>query len=208
MRIEVAGRHIDVGDALRTHLSERLEEVVSKYSQRATDARATVSRDAHFYVCDCTAHLSTGMKAQASAKADEVYAACDQAVTRLEKQLRRYKRRLKDHHANRSEPIAAFEAPSYVLDAGYEEADVENEPSATVEDAPEAGDAFWTPAVIAETTHPVARLTVGEAVMQMELAGANFLLFVNDGAGRLNAVYRREDGHIGWIDPIEAGQRP
>ncbi|MCI4663273.1 MAG: ribosome-associated translation inhibitor RaiA [Neomegalonema sp.] len=196
MRIEVAGRHIDVGEALRTHISERLEEVVLKYAARATDARATVSRDGHMYVCDCTTHLSTGMKAQASGKADEVYAACDQAVARLEKQLRRYKRRLKDHHHHRSEPIPAFDASAYVLDAAYEEPQVDVESEAT--------DNFWTPAVIAETTQPVARLTVGEAVMQMELAHANFLLFVNDGVGRLNAVYRREDGHIGWIDPVSS----
>ncbi len=202
MRIEVAGRQINVGESLREHISGRLEEVVLKYAARATEARATVSRDAHNFVCDCTAHLSTGLTAQASAKADEVYAACDQAVARLEKQLRRYKRRLKDHHHKRSEPIAAFDATAYVLDAQYDE---EAAP-ATSEAAPEQADAFWTPAVIAETKEAVARLTVGEAVMQMELAGANFLLFVNDGVGRLNAVYRRDDGHIGWIDPaVETG---
>lgn len=196
MRIDIAGRQLDVGDSLREHLSTRLEEIVSKYAARATEARATVSRDAHMFVCDCTAHLSTGLKAQASAKAGDVYAACDQAVVRLEKQLRRYKRRLKDHHQKRSEPIAAFEAPAYVLDAEYDEERAEP-------DVAERADAFWTPTVVAETTTSVARLTVGEAVMQMELAGAQFLLFVNDGVGRLNAVYRREDGHIGWIDPAD-----
>lgn len=204
MRIEVVGRQINVGESLREHLVGRMEEVVSKYSARATEARATVSRDAHMYACDCTVHLSTGLTAQASARADEVYAACDQAVIKLEKQLRRYKRRLKDHHHKRSEPIAAFDAPAYVLDAQYDEEATPDHISAESEQA----DAFWTPAIVAETKEPVARLTVGEAVMQMELAGANFLLFVNDGVGRLNAVYRRPDGHIGWIDPtVEASAK-
>lgn len=206
MRIEVTGRQIDVGDALRAHVEEKLDEAVSKYANRPTDAALTLSRDAHLFVCDCKAHLSTGLTAQSTARETDVYAACDVAIAKLEKQLRRYKRRLKDHHIKRKEPVAQVETAAYVLDANYDEETAQS----GVDDALASSDtingetSFWSPVVIAEEKDTLPSLTVGEAVMQLELKHAPFLLFFNDGRGRINAVYRRDDGNIGWIDPVGA----
>ncbi len=201
MRIEITGRQIDVGDALRTHVEDKLLEAVGKYANRPTDATLTLSRDAHLFACDCSAHLSTGLTAQSTAKETDVYAACDAAIAKLEKQLRRYKRRLKDHHQRRKEPVAQVEAAAYVLDGSYDEGATD---SASDDDAQNGAAEFWSPVVIAEDRERLPSLTVGEAVMQLELKDAAFLLFFNDGRRRINAVYRRDDGHIGWIDPIGA----
>ncbi|MEO1331036.1 MAG: ribosome-associated translation inhibitor RaiA [Pseudomonadota bacterium] len=206
MRIEVTGRQIDVGDALRSHVEEKITEAVSKYANRPIEAALTVSRDAHLFVCDCSAHLSTGLTAQSTARETEVYAACDAAIAKLEKQLRRYKRRLKDHHVKRKEPVAQVAAAAYVLDATYDE-EAAQSGATPDDDAPATanGAEFWSPVVIAEATEGLPSLTVGEAVMQLELKHAPFLLFFNDGRRRINVVYRRDDGNIGWLDPVETG---
>lgn len=161
-------------------------------------------------------HLSTGLTAQASAEKDDVYAACDAALSRLEKQLRRYKRRLKDHHRRRKEPIAQMEATAYLLRGDVEREDVEqgdlgevvSEPpdarsEPTRRDAEQDGcdEALWAPAIVAESVTSVPKISVGEAVMQLELSSAPFVLFWDDARQRVNLVYRREDGHVGWIDP-------
>jgi ribosomal subunit interface protein len=188
MRIQVSGKHIDVGDALRTHVEGRIDEIVGKYADRAVEAVVVFSRDRHEFVADSSVHLSTGLTAQAKARADEIYASFEAAIDRLEKQLRRYKRRLKDHHRSREFPIEAVGAPSYILASGEEHG----------EDAePET----LQPVIVAEMETKVPFLSVGEAVMQMELAGAGMLVFRNDAHGGVNVVYRRDDGNIGWIDP-------
>ncbi len=188
MRIQVSGKQIDVGGALRTHVESRLAEVVDKYAERAVEAVVVFTRDRHEFVADSSVHLSTGLTAQAKARAGEIYASFEAAMDRLEKQLRRYKRRLKDHHRNREFPIEAVGAPSYILASGEEHA----------EDAePET----LQPIIVAEMETKVPYLSVGEAVMQMELAGAGMLVFRNDAHGGVNVVYRRDDGNIGWIDP-------
>ncbi|WP_316014402.1 ribosome hibernation-promoting factor, HPF/YfiA family [Roseobacter sp. HKCCA0434] len=187
MRIQVTGKHIDIGDALRGHVSDRIEELAGKYAGRATEAVVTLSKDAHEYKCDATVHLSTGMTTQASARAHEIYGAFDSTADKMEKQLRRYKRRLKDHHKDRQDPIEMIGAPSYVI-ANPDFAE-DNEP----EDL--------QPVIVAETKTPVMTLSVGEAVMQMELMERNFLVFRNTSHGGVNVVYSRDDGNVGWIDP-------
>jgi ribosomal subunit interface protein len=187
MRIQVSGKQMDIGDALRTHVEDRLGEAVGKYFDKPVDAVVTFCKDGHQFVADSSVHLSTGMTVQASGKADEVYACFDGAVERMEKQLRRYKRRLKDHHRERQDPIQAMEAASYVLQ-GHDEAETE-EPSTL------------QPVIVAEMATRVPSFSVGEAVMQMELAGAQLLVFRNDAHGGVNVVYRRDDGNIGWVDP-------
>ena len=187
MRIQVSGKHIDVGDAMRSHVHDRIVEVAGKYVGRATEANVTFSKDAHEFKCDATVHLSSGMTTQATARAHEIYAAFDSTADKMEKQLRRYKRRLKDHHKDRSDPIEMIGAPSYVL-ASSDHAE---------EDEPET----LQPVIIAETKTPVLTLSVGEAVMQLELGAANFVVFRNTSHGGVNVVYTREDGNIGWIDP-------
>ncbi len=185
MHIQVTGKQIDVGDALRGHVETTFTESISKYSENPIDAFVIFSRRGHEFTCDASAHLSTGLTAKARAQAHDVYAAADACCERLEKQLRRYKRRLKDHHKDRSEPIELHDAPSYVLAAH----DGEDEPTKL------------EPIVIAEMRSQIQSLTVGEAVMQMEMADQAFLLFRNNSHGALNLVFRRDDGNIGWIDP-------
>ena len=186
MRYEVSGKQIDVGEALQSHVKQELAVVMEKYSQRPTDATVIFSRSGHEYVCEATVHLSSGLNASAKAHANEIYAAFDAAGEKMDKQLRRYKRRLKDHHKQRPEPVEVFGASSYILAA--EQEDVESE-SETLQ-----------PIIVAEMETKIPSLSVGEAVMQMELAGAPVLIFRNEGKDGLNVVYRREDGNIGWID--------
>lgn len=187
MRIQVSGKQIDVGDALRVHVEGRVTDLVGKYAERAVDSVVIFSRDRHEYVADGSVHLPSGMTVQAKGRADEVYACFEAAMNRMEKQLRRYKRRLKDHHRAREFPIEATDAPSYILASGMEHAE-DAEPD-------------MAPIIVAEMETRVPSLSVGEAVMQMELAGAGVLVFRNDAHGGVNVVYRRDDGNIGWIDP-------
>lgn len=187
MRYQISGKQIDIGTALQEHVQTELNTVVKKYAERPTDANVVFSRSAHEYVCEATVHLSTGLTAQAKASADEIYAAFDACCNKMEKQLRRYKRRLKDHHRTRTEPVELFGASSYILAA--DESHEEEEPETL------------QPIIVAEMETAIPSLSVGEAVMQMELAGAPVLVFRNEGKNELNVVYRRDDGNIGWIDP-------
>jgi ribosomal subunit interface protein len=187
MRIQVSGKQMDIGDALRTHVEDRLVEAVGKYFDRPVEALVIFCKDRHEYIVDSSVHLPTGMTVQATARADEIYASFEGAVDRMEKQLRRYKRRLRDHHRDRQAPIEATGAPSYILAGGAEEAEEEPE--------------TLQPVIVAEMETKVPMLSVGEAVMQMELAGAHLLVFRNTAHGGVNVVHRRDDGNIGWIDP-------
>ena len=187
MRYQISGKQIDIGESLQSHVKSELAEVVQKYAERPTDASIVFSRSAHEYVCEATVHLSTGLTAQAKAHATEIYAAFDACNAKMEKQLRRYKRRLKDHHRDRAEPVELFGASSYIL--------------ASKEQAEDAEPETLQPMIVAEMETQIPSLSVGEAVMQMELAGAPVLVFKNEGKDGLNVVYRRDDGNIGWIDP-------
>lgn len=190
MRYQISGKQIDIGDALQVHVKTELGSIIDKYAQRPTDAQVIFSRDAHEFVCESTVHLSTGLSAQARAHATEIYAAFDQCGEKMEKQLRRYKRRLKDHHKDRVEPVELSGAASYILAAG--------------EDAEDSEPDTLQPMIIAEMETKIPSLSVGEAVMQMEIAGAPVLVFHNEKGNGVNVVYRREDGNIGWIDPTNA----
>lgn len=190
MRYQISGRQIDIGDALQVHVKSGLGSIIEKYAQRPTGAQIIFSRDAHEFVCETTVHLSTGLSAQASARATEIYSAFDKCGEKLEKQLRRYKRRLKDHHKDRTEPVELSGAASYILAAGEDTEDSEPD--------------TLQPMIIAEMETKIPSLSVGEAVMQMEIAGALVLVFHNEKGNGVNVVYRREDGNIGWIDPTNA----
>ncbi|MEM9975339.1 MAG: ribosome-associated translation inhibitor RaiA [Pseudomonadota bacterium] len=188
MQYQISGKQIDIGDALRTHVENELGAVVQKYAERPTDAQVVFSKSAHEFVCEATVHLSTGLTAQAKAHEHEIYAAFEKCADKMEKQLRRYKRRLKDHHRERANPVEVSGAASYIL-AGSDHAE-------------EAEPETLQPIIIAEIETKIPSLTVGEAVMQMELAGAPVLVFRKDGQeSAINIVYRRDDGNIGWIDP-------
>ena len=187
MRYQISGKQIDIGEALQTHVKTELGEAVGKYAERPTDANVVFSKDAHEFVCEAVVHLSTGLTAQARAHATEIYSAFDGCCEKMEKQLRRYKRRLKDHHKDRPEPVETLIGSSYILAQESEHEDSEPD--------------TLQPLIIAEMETKVPTLSVGEAVMQMELAGEQFLVFRNEGKNSVNVVYRRSDGNIGWIEP-------
>ncbi len=187
MRYTISGKQIDIGDALSTHVKSQVGETIDKYSQRPTDATVTFSKDAHQFTCDAVVHLSTGLNVTARGSATEIYAAFEACREKMDKQLRRYKRRLKDHHKDRSEPVEFGQAGMYVLAAD--------------EDEWEAQDSGLQPIIIAEMETRVPTLSVGDAVMQMELSGTPLLVFRNEKHGGVNVVHRREDGNVGWIDP-------
>lgn len=187
MRYQITGKQIDIGEALQTHVKDTLGATIEKYAGRPTDATIIFSKSGHEFVCEATVHLSTGLTTQAKAHANDIYGSFDDCNEKMDKQLRRYKRRLKDHHRDRTEPVEILGASSYIL--ASEKADAESEPESL------------QPIIIAEMETRVPSLSVGEAVMQMELAGAPVLVFRNEGKEGLNVVYRREDGNVGWIDP-------
>ncbi|MEQ1619034.1 MAG: ribosome-associated translation inhibitor RaiA [Terricaulis sp.] len=197
MRIQVAGRHIDVGEALRTRIENELTSSVGKYFNRATDAVVTVAKNggakngASIEV-DCAVHLSSGISLQSEGQGGDAHSAFGDAMEKLEKRVRRYKRRLRNHHGESKSPLPAEDASAYVLAPLKEE----NE---TSEDA--LADTEALPLVIAETKVAVRTMTVSTAVMQLDLSESPALLFRNAAHGGLNLVYRRSDGNVGWIDP-------
>jgi ribosomal subunit interface protein len=187
MRYQISGKQIDIGTALQTHVKDSLGAAIEKYAERPTDANVVFSKSGGEFVCEAIVHLSTGLTASAKAHAHEIYAAFDKAADKMEKQLRRYKRRLKDHHRDRQQPVDVLGASMYVLAGSDHEDDSEPE--------------SLQPIIVAEMETKIPSLSVGEAVMQMELAGAPLLVFRNEGHNGVNVVYRREDGNVGWIDP-------
>jgi ribosomal subunit interface protein len=188
MRYKITGHQIDIGAALQTKVEQEIGTMLEKFSGRPTDAAVVFSRDGHEHACEATVHLSTGLNVQALGKDTEIYSALDRCVEKLEKQLRRYKRRLKNHHRERSQPVELLGGSSYIL-AGSDDA---------AGDEPES----LQPIIIAEMETKIPLLSVGEAVMQMELAEAPVLVFRNEKQeNAVNVIYRRDDGNIGWIDP-------
>ena len=187
MLYQITGKQIDIGEALQIYVKSVLGEVINKYAARPTDATVIFSRSANEYVCEIIVHLSTGLTTQARAHSYEIYTAFDSTLEKMEKQLRRYKRRLKDHHKERVQPVELSSSSSYVL-AHHDVLD-DSEPDTL------------QPLIVAEMELKIQSLSVGEAVMQMELAGQPALVFRNEGHNGVNVVYRREDGNIGWVDP-------
>ena len=189
MQIKITGKNLDVGAALRDKIGERLRQLQQKYFEGSVHAHVTVEKQRSNFHSDCTLHLATGLVLQAHGSEAEAPASFEAAAFHLEKQLKRYKQRLKDHHKSRREPVRQQDAASYVISAAPEE---------------EAASADLNPVVIAESAAQVPELTVGEAVMQLDISSVSFVLFRNCGHGSLNVVYRRSDGNIGWLDPKPA----
>ena len=187
MNLTVKGKQLDVGDALRTHVEDSLTTITEKYFAGAIDATVSFAKEAHQYRAVLSVHVSRAIQMEAQGGADSVYAAFDIAAERLAKRLRRYKRRLTDHHKD-IERATAVQASAYVLEA---------EPEDVAEDHVEPD----KPVVVAEMTMDIADLTVSQAVMRLDLADIPALMFRNRAHGRLNMVYRRKDGNIGWVDP-------
>ena len=189
MQIKITGKNLDIGDALRDHVGERLLQLQQKYFEGTVHGHVTVEKQRTGFHTDCTLHLATGLVLQAHGAAADAHPSFDCAAQHLEKQLKRYKQRIKDHHKTRREPVHQLEAASYVI-------------SASEDHEPEPAD--LNPVVIAESATNVPELTVGEAVMQLDISSVPFVMFRNSGHGALNVVYRRHDGNIGWVDPRPA----
>ncbi|MCK7474459.1 MAG: ribosome-associated translation inhibitor RaiA [Rhodopseudomonas palustris] len=191
MTIRVSGKSINIGDALRGRVSERTEEVLRKYYDGNYSGHITLSKDGFGFRTDCALHLDSGITLEAESNAADAYASADQALLQIEKRLRRYKSRLKDRATRKSHAVAeasaAINVPSYVIEAP--DADVEVEQDA------------YNPVIIAEATTSLKRLSVSEAVMEFDLSGAPAMAFIHGSSGRVNLIYRRADGNIGWIDP-------
>jgi ribosomal subunit interface protein len=197
MPFRISGKNIDIGEALRTRISLRVAEATTKYFDGGYSGHVTVGKEGFGFRTECMIHLDSGTVLEAEALAADAYASADQAALRIEKRLRRYKGRLKNHQAARTDGAApdeaAIAAPSYVIATPEHESDEEM--------------TEFNPVIIAETTTALKRFSVSQAVMELDLTGAAVVVFRHAGHGRVNLVYRRPDGHIGWVDPpaIETG---
>jgi ribosomal subunit interface protein len=191
MGLRISGKNINIGEALRTHVSDRIKSVSEKYFDGSVSGHVTIEPEGSGYRSDCTLHLASGVTLQADGRAQEVYASFDQTAARIESRLRRYKRKLKDRSAQqRDSEILAGEPIRYtVLSA----------PDETEDEAPAENE--FKPAVIAESEKVLRQMSVSAAVLELDLTGAPVLAFRHASTGRVNVIYRRTDGNIGWIDP-------
>ncbi len=191
MPFRVSGKNLDIGEALRQRVNARIIEALAKHFHGGYSGHVTVAREGFGFRTECTIHLPSGITLEAEALDADAYASADQAAMRIERRLRRYKRRLKDRHTSGRGDIggngALIEAASYVIASPEQEGE---------EEVTE-----FNPIIIAESTTALKWLPVSEAVLELDLTGAPVLVFRHAGHGRLNIVYRRADGHIGWIDP-------
>lgn len=193
MQLTVQGKQMDVGDALRTHATDKLEDINRKYFNHATDATVIFAKEGHGHgVFRATVQMRVGrnMTVTADGEAGDAHAAFDKAAEKVAKQLRRYKTRLRDHHDKMQAAAAELEilhARENVL------VDEDHDEELSAEHA--------APTVIAEMTMPILTMSVSEAVMRLDLGGQAALMFHNASHGGLNMVYRRSDGNVGWVDP-------
>jgi ribosomal subunit interface protein len=193
MSFRVSGKNIEVGEALRERISARILEALEKYFDGGFSGHATVGKEAFGFHTECVVHLDSGIVLRSDSMAADAYLSADQAADNLEKRLRRYHRRLKDYHGNgrgngrTPDDIPVIDAPSYVI--------------AAPEHDSEDDVATFNPVIIAESTTALQWLSVSEAVTELDMTGVAVVVFRHAGHGRVNLVYRRADGNVGWIDP-------
>lgn len=200
MTLRVSGKSISIGEALRDRVSDRTDEVLRKYFDGNYSGHITLSKDGFGFRTDCALHLDSGITLEADSIAADAYASADQALLMIEKRLRRYKSRLKDRSARKAYAAtaalsdlngASLDAPSYVIEAPSDDDEV-NE---------------FNPVIIAEATTALKRYSVSEAVMELDLTGAPVMVFQHGSSGRVNIIYRRPDGNVGWVDPPVLGDQ-
>lgn len=202
MQVQVTGKHINVGDALRSRITDELSTSIGKYFERGGAADVVVAQDGHDIVVDCRVRLASGQQLESHGQAGDAHAAFGVALEKIDRRIRRYKRRLKNHHgkAGRDAEIA----PVYVLRAPEDEIDGWDEDHSLADEPPSG-------LVVAETETEIKTMTVGMAVLELDLTQAQTIVFRNAAHGGLSVVYRRPDGNIGWIDPertksLDAGE--
>ncbi len=189
MQVQITGKNFDIGKSLRTHIAERIEQIASKYFGERINGHVSLVKEGKDFRTECFMHIDSGIDLHSHGQAGDAYASFDVAAEKLEKRLRRYKRRLTDRSKRRPQPLPKMDAASYII-------------ASEDEKAPEPEE--LNPVIIAETRTTLRNLTVGEAVMQLDLGESPMLVFYNSGHGKINVVYRRPDGNIGWIDPEPA----
>src|SRR5215831_13964595 len=189
MPFRVSGKNLDIGEALRGRISARVAEALVKYFDGGYSGHVTVGKDGFGFRTECAIHLDSGITLHTDGMAADAYSSADQAALRIEKRLRRYKNRLKDRAATTNDNDGAVfaGAQSYVIAAPDHESDDE------ITD--------FNPVIIAESTTTLERLSVSDAVMELDMTGAPVVVFRHAVSGRVNMVYRRADGNIGWVDP-------
>ena len=186
MQYQISGIHIDVGDALQTHVKGELNDAISKYAERPTEAQIIFSKSGHEFVCDAIIHLSTGLTAKAKASKAEIYAAFNACAEKVEKQLRRYKRKLKGHHKDRNQAVEFINPTSYMVSTkeGQKDSNTTSEPM-----------------IIAETDKDFPIFSAKEAAEELEKSLLPFILFKNEEKRGVNILFRRKDGNLGWVQP-------
>ncbi len=185
MNLRISGKNMDIGDALRHRIEDRIDEAVTKYFDGGYTGHVTMEKSGSGFSSDCLVHLDTGIILQAKANKADATACFDAAAERVEKRLRRYKRRLKDHHNNNAS--RKMENAAYVV----------MEAPVADEEIPEN----FSPVTIAESSKQIRTQSVADAVMQLDLTDEPVIVFTNASNDQVNVVYRRSDGNIGWIDP-------
>ena len=198
MQVQIAGKKLEVGSALQERIAYGLESRVSKYFNRTGEAFVTVAKPGWAFMVDCSIHLPSGVTLQAHGEGDDGYQAFEQALDKIEKRVRRYKNRLRDHRVQTPIEMAAERiilAPAVIAD-GEDIDDIESDLDGADGEAP---------AIVAESDTALRTMTVSMAVLQLELSDSPAVLFRNAAHGRLNMVYRRPDGNFGWVDPEKDG---
>jgi ribosomal subunit interface protein len=201
MPFRVSGKNIDVGEALRGRVSARIADAWGKYFDGGYSGHVTVGKEGFGFRTECAIHLDSGITLQAEGRAADAYASADQAAIRIEKRLRRYHGRLKGRQVTRADGV-----PSEIV-SGARDEDVAASSYVITAPEPDSEDEIteFNPVIIAESTTALKQLSVSDAVMELDMTGATVVVFRHAGHGRVNLVYRRADGHIGWIDPPAMG---
>lgn len=197
MQLSIGGKQLDVRDTVKEHVQQRLSNGVSKHFDRALDAKVHFSRDGHQIRTEISVHAGSGITLHSHATNDDMMQSFDAAADRIEKRLRRLKKRLVNHHTRKGD--------SQVLTSMARQVVMSEESGAGTESESDTSQGDGGPVTIAETTMEIHNLTVSEATMRLELGQLPLLMFRNSAHGGVNVVYRRDDGHIGWIDPIDSG---
>lgn len=196
MTIQITGKNVEVGDAFQKYAGDKIRAVLQKYLAREVDGHIRLEREREAFKTSCSVRLMNGLLLEAHGEGGDAYGSVDSAVHRLETRVRRYKGRIKSHSsaAAAARRKVGVEAPDHIV-------------SLSDDDQPEHDEA--NPLIIAEGQRNISHLTVSEAVLQLDLSEASFMIFRNAAHGGLNVVYRRNDGHIGWIDAdLPAGAKP